>query len=229
VKELWEVGSSLAKSLEALGGAVGSKNMAVLAGQVLDRVKHFDRVSCGNRSAARRRLLTSLTQIRDAAKELEKVISSQKEKEKEDADADEGDGDSADDFDDFDGEELEPEELVVMEGVALAVSALEDVLKEGSSACAASASAASSSAAVLGVSELEGIVSSASAAQKAIDGIVAHGLGGMDVKACTECLGELRTASKDFACCAGFAVQAQQKLSEAIDQVEAALKLVPTD
>lgn len=209
--ELRDVAGSLAKAVDALGAAVGTQGMAVCAGQVLDRVQHFQRVSPTNRSAGLRRLMASLKQLRDAKKEL--ADSLKESKNGEDSDEDLG-------LDDFDGaDELEPEEREVMVAVAATIDRLDERLKKTYSAISAATS-------VLAALQVEALAVCASKAQKAIDGLMVHGLGGMDVKACTASLEELRTASRGLAL---EDVATSDELLESVEVVQQALAKVPAE
>jgi len=219
-RELRDVAGGLAKAADSLGSAVGTPGMAVCAGQALDRVKHFERVSGSNRAATRRKILTSLTQLRDASKELKEALQEK---------GSEAGGDSDDDLDLADSmcgeDELEPEERVVMDAVAVAVAILEGLLKQASAVCMP---AQSSGAEPTPLPALEAVAACAGKAQSAVDGLAAHGLGGMDVKAFGVSLGELRAAAAGLEG-APFVRESAEKLKGAVDMVQEALDKVPTD
>lgn len=205
--ELRDIGAGLAKAADSLGAAVGTAGMAACAGQVLDRVKHFERTPTTNHAAIRRRILKSLSQLRDASKELSAALETEEKDEEEDAC----------DFDDFGDEELSEEERRVVEAVSAACGHVEDILKQASTACTPSGSA--------GLAELEAVVLGASAAQGAIDGLAAHAQGGLEVEACAGCLRELREAAKALT---AFAAEAEE-LTAAMDEIQAALDAVPAE
>lgn len=215
-EELLDVGEGLAQTMDQLGAAVGTPNMAVSAGKVLDRIKHLERISLHNRAATRRRLLMSLAQVRDAGRELSEAL-------KKDFDAKSGhasgvaesDDDLDDDIGDFD-QELEPEERRVVEAVVNVITALEDILTKASVACMPAASGSPVS-----IPELEAAAKNATLAAHAVDGLAAHALGGLDVKAFSTSLKELKEATPSLF--GSFSQAHATDLNTTLDAVQVAL------
>merc|ERR1711948_251262 len=116
----------------------------------------------------------------------------------------------------------DPEERQVVEAVAAAAAALEDLLKRASQACAPKGDDGAPS-----VAELEEVAVSSAAAVNAVDGLAAHAMGGLDVKAFAGSLKELCDAALglDIA----FAQEAASNLRSALDRVQVALDAVPAE
>merc|ERR1712039_893651 len=114
------------------------------------------------------------------------------------------------------------EERRVVEAVAVAASALEDTLKRVSQACAPRINGE-----VPSVDQLEVIAACSGIAVNAIDGMAAHAMGGLDVKAFAGSLKEISDATSGFDI--PFAREAANQLRSALAEVQAALDAVPAE
>jgi len=203
--ELHEAGHCLADAIDKLGAAVGTPSLATAAAKVLDRCKHFERISTHNRAAIRRRLLTSLAQLRDANREMGEVLS----RTATDVETTHlGAGDDDDDDDSFGGmdDNLDASERRVVDAANSCAHHIEEALKQASQACmpmAASPTAGNSgtNGAMMsaGLDELEVAVLHGAAAVHAIDSLMAGAIGGLDEKACEKAISELRAAADGLA------------------------------
>lgn len=164
LSELSTTGSTLSISLEELGKSVGSKDMSIYAGKVLASVKTLERTSTHNRAAIRRRLLSNLSQLRDAHREVQEALSTTE------------DGADDDFFDDFDTT-LEPAERHLVEAVAELANASVEVLKKVSTACVPPRE---EGAAASPIAALEVVAVHSSTAARAMDDIVVASSGGLD-------------------------------------------------
>jgi len=221
--ELCAIGSGLATSLEEMGGAVGTPNLAVKAGQVLDRVKHLERMSTHNRAAMRRRTLKSLSQVRDAQRELQEALNASAAG----AGVDDPEGE-----DDFLGSEVEfePGERGLVEAIVSAIEVLLEVMKEVSQSCMPTSTSpshgggAGAADGAHAMSVLEEAALQSDKAALAVDGLAVHAVGGLDAKAFQASLQELREAAVGFK---DWPSAGQRPLLAALDDVQAALDAVP--
>jgi len=189
LRELQDAGAGLTAAVESFGAAIaglGSDTVPFCAGKVLDRVVHLKKMSTQNRAAVRRRLLKSLAQLGDAARELRETTSSK-----------ETEADDLDDFDDLgdledDDEELEPEERAVLEAVMVVVDKFEEVLKEASSNCVPSGAAS--------LVDLEAAADHASSCANAVDSMAASACGGLEVEPVRKEIRVLRTVAASLSC-----------------------------
>jgi len=225
VQEIAEIGSGLAQAFEETGAAAGSPSLATCVGKSLDRIKHLERIPAHNRAAIQRRLLSSLGSARDAQRELQEALQP-----RVDGGGGGGDGEDEDEECMASDAEMEPGERLLVEAIVAAIEALLSVLTEASTSCipapTSPTSAGGGGGGALGedpaaLSALEATAEYASEAAKAVDGMAAHAVGGLDVKAFQESLAEMRAAAKGLG--GGDALPA------ALDCVQAALDAVPSD
>ncbi|CAK9116176.1 unnamed protein product [Durusdinium trenchii] len=73
-KELQESGRQLTEALDALGSAVCTGHLATCAAKVLEYAASLEQSSTKNRAALMRRLLKSLSQLRDANREMQEEL-----------------------------------------------------------------------------------------------------------------------------------------------------------
>mmetsp|Transcript_145786 Transcript_145786/g.254348 ORF Transcript_145786/g.254348 Transcript_145786/m.254348 type:complete len:325 (-) Transcript_145786:77-1051(-) len=199
--ELRDAGAGLAAALDALGKAIGSPAMAMNAGKVLDRVRQLERTSTHNRAALRRRILQSLSTLRDAHREFNEALKT------EDEDG-EDDMDDGFDFDDT----LDPAERRIVEALAASCTAMEDALKQASQVCMPSRAPAAEKAGP-GIPELEVASANSATGVSAVDGLAVAVTGGLDVKAFEESLAELRSAVGGL-CSVSTALGAEAKVAD---------------
>lgn len=194
-----------------------------MADEVLDRAKQFERISTHNRASLRRRLLRSLAQLRDAERELVEALATEGKGEDEDED----------DLGGFD-DALEPDERRLVEAVAAAASALEDILKQVSHACMPGSATPDAEGerpamrgALLDVPDLEVAVVHAASAVNAVDGLAASTIGGIDRPALVSAMADFRSAA------AGLRVVAEESmalaLEAALDGAQAAMEAAKED
>jgi hypothetical protein len=214
LSELQDVGGGLAAAVDILGTAVstpGGDAVSVCAGKVLDRNVHFKKMSTQNRAAVRRRILRTLTQLRDAGRELRETISASNGAGDEDDEA----PNKFDDFDDLDDEELEPEERAVLEAIVAVIDALEAVLKEVSQNCVPGGAAA--------LIDLEAAVVYAVSCADSIDSMAASACGGLEVEPLRKDIKTLRATAAGFSCiCATLSREVEQALERLVTAVDLA-------
>mmetsp|Transcript_5941 Transcript_5941/g.9660 ORF Transcript_5941/g.9660 Transcript_5941/m.9660 type:complete len:327 (-) Transcript_5941:21-1001(-) len=185
--ELRQAGETLTAALDQLGKAVGTPSMAMNAGKVLDRIKQIERTSTQNRAAVRRRVLNSLSQLRDAQKELQEALSAGGDKETSDDDEDL-------DFEDLD-DALDDSERQIVEKLVELAAALLDTMKNVSTACIP---AKEGSEDIATPAELEAITAPCDAAANAMDSLAVAVQGGLDPEAFDKGLVEMRSAVSDI-------------------------------
>eukprot|EP00928_Gymnodinium_smaydae_P073974 TRINITY_DN57061_c0_g1_i1.p1 TRINITY_DN57061_c0_g1~~TRINITY_DN57061_c0_g1_i1.p1 ORF type:complete len:351 (-),score=113.32 TRINITY_DN57061_c0_g1_i1:106-1098(-) len=214
--EMRQVGQDLAEVLNTLGAVAaveGNEALALSVGKALERVKHFERVSVQNSSAIRRRLLRNLAQLRDASRELDEVLESTK--------ADEDDEDDLAGLDDDDDlnfdEDLDAEDRKVVEALREAVRALEDTLKQASSACAKLTSAEGPPSLL----DLEKAIAYAASANEAVDGMAVAAAGGLDLAMFRPDLEKFARAVDGLA---GVVPAASERLQKALPALQAAVE-----
>lgn len=186
--ELRDVTSDLCRVVEGLGAAVGTEGMALNAGKALERVKRLERVSLNSRAAVRRRILTSLAQLRDARRELQEEL--------KDAGGDgDSDEDDEDDEEDFGLEKLDPAERDVAQKLDEAAGAVEAALMRASKRMGSAAQADAAGA----VPAFEACAVHAAAAVRSVDELATHVIGGLDSGAFAASLQKLREAAEGLA------------------------------
>lgn len=202
--ELHTAGAELSAALDELGKAIGTPEMPVGVGKVLERVKKLERISTHNRAAIMRKLLQNLAQIRDAQRELQEALACEEGEEEDDG------------FAEFDAS-LEPEERRVVEALVALTGALVDALKKVTTACVP---AKGPDTVTVGVAELEAAVPHSAAAASAVDSLSVASTGGFDAEEFSKSLAEMRGAVNGFLACP--AVGDGGELKRALAAAEAA-------
>lgn len=216
--ELRDLGDGLADAIRGLGAEVGKPGLATSVGKVTDRIQQLERTSTHNRAAIRRRVLKNLSQLRDAGKELQEALAAEGSKTPGAPQVEEDDDDV---FSDFQVMALEPHERQVVEALATSTSLLEDLLKEASSNCIPPAAAGGAESSHIPLPALEVIAAGTMAAVKAVDGLCAHAIGGLEVEECRGCLQELQEAVKTLS---GVAFESfVTELASSLEAVKVAL------
>eukprot|EP00933_Yihiella_yeosuensis_P073893 TRINITY_DN82684_c0_g1_i1.p1 TRINITY_DN82684_c0_g1~~TRINITY_DN82684_c0_g1_i1.p1 ORF type:complete len:324 (+),score=78.53 TRINITY_DN82684_c0_g1_i1:26-997(+) len=183
IKELQSIGKDLTEGIDSLGASVGKPSMSNAAGKVLERVKHFDRLSLHNRAAVRRRLLKSLATLRDANREMQEEISENQ------VDVE----DSSDPESDFPHATVSPSERRLVESILSLSTQLEEVLKEASSLCMPKEGSDSTSSPSL--QELEAAALHGESVTKAVDALATDSVSGIDFESCRKSLDIFREAA----------------------------------
>eukprot|EP00927_Polykrikos_kofoidii_P046816 TRINITY_DN40946_c0_g1_i1.p1 TRINITY_DN40946_c0_g1~~TRINITY_DN40946_c0_g1_i1.p1 ORF type:complete len:336 (-),score=90.42 TRINITY_DN40946_c0_g1_i1:45-1052(-) len=191
--ELRDAGSGLSQAVEGLGQAAaieGNEVTSVAAAKVLERARHFERVSTHNRAAVRRQILRSLAQLRDAHKELNQALASAPQN----GEADGTEGLQSDgDIDSV----IDEEERPVVEAVLSVVKRLEEMVQAASLVCVPGAGVDPATVAK-GIDLEEATVVIVKAAHS-VDTMAAHSIGGVDPRELNMAIQELRNTADGLA------------------------------
>lgn len=189
-EELRDVGVKLAEATLNLGIGISPANIKVSAGMAIDAAKNFERVSVHNRAAARRRINSTLAELRDLDEQLNGALRKPTE---EDVQVNEDDDDL--DLDECDRQELDPYQRRILEEVAHLVDIMEKLLQEASQACLPSSPSASRSPANLTppdtVAALEEVAWQATSLSRHVHGLTANSIGDLEPTCLSTSVAEL--------------------------------------
>lgn len=179
--ELRKAGQDLASTLEQFGASIGKPSMALAAGKALECAQRLEHVPTHNRPAIEKRLQAIIAQLRDGHVDLKAALS-------RDDDEDSGLCDEDDVFD----EALDPDEACVAEAASAAILLVEGELVKAVKSCGARAR--EDAVDLISVEVLEVFTYQSALAVDAIDGLIAHLVGGLDREEFAQSLETLQEA-----------------------------------